>query len=58
MVEATNQTLRIMGLTAMKPFFEFQTAMFRACGETCELMAKNYEKGLETFGKAGQPSQQ
>jgi hypothetical protein len=57
MVEATNQTLRLMGLTAIKPFFEFQTAMFRACSETCELMAKNYEKGLETFGKAVEPRQ-
>jgi hypothetical protein len=58
MVEATNQTLRIMGLNAIKPIIEFQTAMFRMYGETCELMAKNCEKGLETFGKTIDPSRQ
>lgn len=41
-----------IGLTSIKPFVEFQTAIFRMIGETCELMARNYEKGLESLGVA------
>lgn len=47
-----------IGLSAIRPFVDFQTAMFRMYGETCELMARNCEKGLETFGKAIEPSHQ
>ena len=46
-----------MGMTAIKPFIEFQATMLRMCSETCELMAKNCEKGLETFGKTMDPQQ-
>lgn len=42
----------VIGLTAIKPMIEFQVAMFRMYGEFCELMARNCEKSLESFGSA------
>jgi hypothetical protein len=55
--ESRIATTAAIGLTAIRPFVEFQTAMFRMYSETCELMARNCEKGLENFSKAIEPSQ-
>jgi hypothetical protein len=39
-----------MGLNAAKPFVQFQTSMLRLWADNFELLARNYEKGLEAFG--------
>jgi hypothetical protein len=41
-----------VGLNAAKPFFQYQTEMLRLWADNCELVARNYEKGLEAFSTA------
>jgi hypothetical protein len=40
----------LVGLNAAKPFIQFQTSMLRLWADNFELVARNYEKGLEAFG--------
>jgi hypothetical protein len=37
---------------AAKPLFEYQTSMLRLLADNFELLARNYEKGLEAFSSA------
>jgi hypothetical protein len=39
----------LVGLNAVKPFFQFQTSMLRLWADNFELAAWNYEKGLDAF---------
>lgn len=39
-----------MGLNAAKPFVQFQTSMLRLWADNFEMLARNYEKGLEALG--------
>jgi hypothetical protein len=41
-----------VGFNAAKPFIQFQTSMLRLLADNLELAARNYEKGLESFGMA------
>jgi hypothetical protein len=41
-----------VGINAAKPFVEFQTSMLRLWANNLELVARNYEKGLEAFSTA------
>jgi hypothetical protein len=38
-----------MGLNAAKPILEFQVSMLRLWANNVEMVARNCEKGLETF---------
>jgi hypothetical protein len=42
----------VVGLNATKQFLRYQASMFRLWADNCELMARNYEKGLEAFNSA------
>jgi hypothetical protein len=50
--EARLAASSLIGLNAAKPFIQFHASMLRVISETCEIMANNYEKGLEAFGAA------
>ncbi len=41
-----------IGLSAVKPFIQFQTSMLRLWADNFELVARNYEKGLDAFSTA------
>ncbi len=41
-----------IGLSAAKPFIQFQTSMLRLWADNFELVARNYEKGLDAFSTA------
>ena len=45
-------TAPIMGLNATKTVLEYQASVLKLWAENCELMARNYEKGLEAFSFA------
>ena len=38
-----------IGLNAIKPFVQFQTAMMRVFAENIEQAARNYERNFEVF---------
>jgi hypothetical protein len=41
-----------VGLNATKTVLEYQASVLKLWAENCELMARNYEKGLEAFSFA------
>jgi hypothetical protein len=41
-----------VGLNAAKPLFQYQTSMLRLVADNFELIARNYEQGLEAFTTA------
>ncbi len=41
-----------VGLNATKPLFQYQTSMLRLWADNCELIARNYERGLEALSTA------
>lgn len=41
-----------VGLNAMKPMVQFQASLLRLWADNAELLARNYEKGIETFSSA------
>ena len=41
-----------VGLNAAKPLFQYQTSMMRLMADNFELMARNYERGIEAFATA------
>jgi hypothetical protein len=41
-----------VGLNAAKPFLQYQTSLLRLWADNCELIARNYEKGLDAFSNA------
>ena len=41
-----------VGLNAVKPVFQYQTSMMRLMADNFELMARNYERGIEAFATA------
>ena len=56
--EARLAATSLIGLNTVKPFIQFQTSMLRMLSESCEIMARNYEQGLEAFGTAVEQRQQ
>jgi hypothetical protein len=42
----------MVGLNATKSLLEYQASVLKLWAENCELMARNYEKGLEAFSFA------
>jgi hypothetical protein len=38
-----------VGLNATKPLFQYQTSMLRLMADNFELLARNYERGVEAF---------
>ena len=42
-------TAPIVGLNATKSILEYQASVLKLWAENCDLMARNYEKGLEAF---------
>jgi hypothetical protein len=38
-----------VGLNAAKPLFQYQTSMLRLLADNFELLARNYERGVEAF---------
>jgi hypothetical protein len=38
-----------VGLNAAKPLFQYQTSMLRLMADNFELLARNYERGVEAF---------
>jgi hypothetical protein len=49
----------VLGLNAARPFLQLQPTMLRLMADYVELMARNYERGLEAFtGAVEQQSQQ
>jgi|tagenome__1003787_1003787.scaffolds.fasta_scaffold20926374_1 hypothetical protein len=42
----------IVGLNATKSLLEYQASVLKLWAENCDLMARNYEKGLEAFSFA------
>jgi hypothetical protein len=38
-----------IGLNAAKPLFQYQTSMLRLLADNFELIARNYEQGIEAF---------
>ena len=42
------------GSNPMNVFLRYQASMFRLWADNCELMARNYEKGLEAFNSASE----
>jgi hypothetical protein len=45
-------TAPIVGLNAARSLLEYQASLLKLWAENCELMARNYEKGLEAFSLA------
>jgi len=41
-----------VGLNAAKPLFQYQTSMLRLVADNFELLARNYERGVEAFTSA------
>jgi hypothetical protein len=41
-----------VGFNAAKPLFQYQTSMLRLMADNFELMACNYERGVEAFTTA------
>jgi hypothetical protein len=41
-----------IGFNAAKPLFQYQTAMLRLLADNFEMVARNYEKGLEAYSTA------
>jgi hypothetical protein len=41
-----------VGLNAAKPLFQYQTSMLRLVADNFELLARNYERGVEAFAAA------
>jgi hypothetical protein len=39
----------VIGLNATKQLLRYQASLFRLWADNCELMARNYERGLEAF---------
>jgi hypothetical protein len=39
----------VIGFKALKPIMQFQASMLRLWANNAELLARNYEKGLESF---------
>jgi hypothetical protein len=46
-----------VGLNAAKPLFQYQTSMLRLVADNFELIARNYEQGLEAFTTAVEQQQ-
>jgi hypothetical protein len=45
----------VLGLNAGRPFLQYQPSMLRLMADYFELMARNYERGVEVFtGAVGQ----
>jgi hypothetical protein len=45
----------VLGMNAGRPFFQYQPSMLRLMADYFELMARNYERGIEVFtGAVGQ----
>jgi hypothetical protein len=42
----------IVGLNVTKSLLEYQASVLKLWAENCDLMARNYEKGLEAFSFA------
>jgi hypothetical protein len=42
----------IAGLSAMKSLLQYQASVLRLWADNCELMARNYEMGLDAFNFA------
>ena len=41
-----------VGLNAARPFLDYQAYMLRVWADNVELVARNYEKGIEAFSAA------
>ena len=41
-----------VGLNAARPLFQYQTSMLRLMADNFELIARNYEQGIEAFSNA------
>jgi hypothetical protein len=41
-----------MGLHAAKPLFQYQTSILRLWADNFEMVARNYENGVEAFTSA------
>ncbi len=41
-----------VGLNAARPLFDYQTSMLRLMADNFELIARNYEQGIEAFSNA------
>jgi hypothetical protein len=41
-----------VGLNAVTPLFQYQTSMLRLLADNFELIARNYERGIEAFTTA------
>jgi hypothetical protein len=41
-----------VGLNAAKPLFQYQTSMLRLWADNFEMVARNYENGVEAFTNA------
>jgi hypothetical protein len=41
-----------VGLNAAKPLFQYQTSMLRLVADNFELLARDYERGVEAFAAA------
>ena len=46
-----------VGLNAAKPLFQYQTSMLRLLADNFELIARNYEHGIEAFTNAVEQQQ-
>jgi hypothetical protein len=46
-----------VGLNAAKPLFQYQTSMLRLLADNFELIARNYEHGMEAFTNAVEQQQ-
>jgi hypothetical protein len=42
----------VVGFNAAKPLFQYQTSMLRLWADNFELVASNYERGIEAISRA------
>jgi hypothetical protein len=47
----------MVGLNATKQVLRYQASLFRLWADNCELMARNYERGLEAFNSTTEQRQ-
>jgi hypothetical protein len=43
-----------LGLSAIRPIVQFQASLLRLWADNVELLARNYERGIETFTSAAE----
>jgi hypothetical protein len=46
-----------VGFNAVKPVFQYQTSILRLMADNFELLARNYERGVEAFSSAVEEQQ-